>query len=170
MAVDDGPADRQPHAHAAGLRRVEGFENPLEVLRIDARSGIAHGDADPARLELLGADRQLARSLLHGAHGLDGVQDQVHDHLLQLNPIALDRNQAFGRAGTDRDVVLGDCALHHDDHFVDRLVDVDELLSRRRLLDVLTHAIDDSLGAVRIPDHAGERFLDFAEIRGFMSR
>src|SRR5271166_72280 len=32
MRVDDGPADRQPHPKSAGLCRVEGIENPLEML------------------------------------------------------------------------------------------------------------------------------------------
>src|SRR5271166_406918 len=38
MRDDDGPADCQPHPHAAGLCGVEGFENPLEMFPIDARS------------------------------------------------------------------------------------------------------------------------------------
>jgi hypothetical protein len=36
MGIDDGPADRQPHPHSAGLRGVESLENALEVFRINA--------------------------------------------------------------------------------------------------------------------------------------
>ena len=42
MGIDDGPADRQPHPHSAGLRGVESLENALEMFRINARPGIAH--------------------------------------------------------------------------------------------------------------------------------
>jgi hypothetical protein len=46
MGIDDGPADRQPHSHSAGLRGVESLENALDMLRIDARPGIANRDKD----------------------------------------------------------------------------------------------------------------------------
>jgi len=36
MTVDDGLANRQPHADSAGLGGVKGFENSIEVYRIDA--------------------------------------------------------------------------------------------------------------------------------------
>ena len=57
MRVDDGTADRQPHPKSAGLRRVEGFKNPLEMIPIDARSRIAHFDENSAGLDLLDSDR-----------------------------------------------------------------------------------------------------------------
>ena len=38
VRVDDGPADRQPHPDAAVFCGEEGFENPLEMFPIDARS------------------------------------------------------------------------------------------------------------------------------------
>src|SRR5262245_5371317 len=47
MGVDDRSTDRQPHPRSARLRGVERLENVLQIRRIDARSGIAHGDEDP---------------------------------------------------------------------------------------------------------------------------
>jgi FixJ family two-component response regulator len=38
MGVDDGSADRQSHSDSTGLCGVEGFENPLEMCRINSRS------------------------------------------------------------------------------------------------------------------------------------
>src|SRR5215472_3465678 len=67
MSMDDGAANRQPHACSTGFRGVEGVEDPVEIHRINARPGIAHGHED-ARLALLGADQQLSRSLLNRAH------------------------------------------------------------------------------------------------------
>ena len=37
MGLDDRPANRQPHPHAAGLRGVKCIEHALEMRRIDAR-------------------------------------------------------------------------------------------------------------------------------------
>ena len=46
MRIDDGAAYRQPHACSTGLRGVEGVEDSIEMLRINARPGIAHCDED----------------------------------------------------------------------------------------------------------------------------
>jgi hypothetical protein len=61
VGTDDGPADRQPDPDPVGLRGVESLENALDMLRIDARRGIANRDEDAISLGLLGADRQLSR-------------------------------------------------------------------------------------------------------------
>jgi len=41
VSIDDGPADRQPHPHSAGLRGVEGIENALDMFRIGAIGAVA---------------------------------------------------------------------------------------------------------------------------------
>src|SRR6516162_11714784 len=67
MSMDDGAANRQPHARSTGLRGVEGVEDPVKIRRMNARPGIAHGHED-ACLILLGADQQLSCSLFNRAH------------------------------------------------------------------------------------------------------
>src|ERR1700751_4523912 len=56
MGVDDRPANRQPHSHAAGLRGVKCIEHALEMRPIEARPGIAHCHKDTC-VVLLGADQ-----------------------------------------------------------------------------------------------------------------
>ena len=87
MSIDDGPADRQAHPDAARLCRVESRENALEMFRINARPGIAHGHQKATCLGSRGADRQLSYPCLDRAHCLDRIEDQVQDDLLQLNAI-----------------------------------------------------------------------------------
>src|SRR5277367_1386034 len=89
VGFNDRPADRQPHPHSAGLRRVESLENALDMLRINAWPSIAHRDADTICLALLAADQQLSRPLIDPAHCFGRVQDQVQNDLLQLNTIPL---------------------------------------------------------------------------------
>src|SRR6516162_9657659 len=43
MSMDDGAANRQPHACSTGFRGVEGVEDSIEMPRIDAWPGIADG-------------------------------------------------------------------------------------------------------------------------------
>src|SRR5215470_17440859 len=94
MSMDDGAANRQPHACSTGLRGVEGVEDSIEMRRINARPGIAHG-YEGACLVLLGTDQQLSYSHLNRIHCFNCVQDQVYQDLLQLNPIPLDLDQSF---------------------------------------------------------------------------
>src|SRR6516164_7338028 len=81
MRIDDGLAYRQPHARSTGLGGVEGLEDSIEMLRINARSGIAHCDED-ACLILLCADQKLSRPLLNRAHCFSRIQDEVQHDLL----------------------------------------------------------------------------------------
>src|SRR5262245_38592979 len=95
VRFDDRPADRESHAHAAGLGGVEGVEQAVHTLRVQSRTRILHGDEHPARGVWPGADAQLARSLADAAHRFDGVEYHVQAHLLQLDAIALDARQAL---------------------------------------------------------------------------
>ena len=50
VIFDDGPADRQPHAHALGFGRKKRLENAAGVLWIDTVSGVLHCYQKAARL------------------------------------------------------------------------------------------------------------------------
>src|SRR6202140_4324580 len=164
MGIDDGPADRQPHPHSAGLRCVESLENALDMLRIDARPGIANRDEGAMRLRLLGADQQLSRPRLDRAHCLDCVQHQVQNDLLQLNTIPLYGKQPLRKAGLDQDLILGDCAPSQYDHLTNRLIEIKTMLSGRRLLDVITDPGNDLSGSIGIAQNTTERVPDFAQV------
>jgi len=56
MGFDDRAADGEPHAHAVGLGRVEGFKKTRQALRAQPVAGIPHRDADALRLDTHGAD------------------------------------------------------------------------------------------------------------------
>src|SRR5258708_8130026 len=64
VGFNDGPADRQPHSHSAGLRGVEGIENALDMSRINARPRIAHRDENPICPAFVSTDPQRTRALV----------------------------------------------------------------------------------------------------------
>src|SRR5712691_1919100 len=165
MGIDDGPADRQPHPNSAGLRGVESLENALEMFRTNARPGIAHCHENATGLGLLGADQQLSGPRLNRAHGFDRVQDQVQDDLLQLNTIPLNGKQPIGKAGLDRNSILGDCASRQYNYLVDRLIEIKTILSWRRFLDVITNPVDYVSSSISIAHDAAERFPDLVQVR-----
>src|SRR5438034_3685479 len=61
MRLDDRAADRQPHAHPAGLGREEGAEYLIQVVRGDAAAGVLHGHTDAIVVVRLGSDDQPPR-------------------------------------------------------------------------------------------------------------
>jgi len=164
MGLDDGPANRKPHPYSAGLRGVESLENAIEMVRINARPGIAHGHENATGLGLLGTDQQLPWPRLDRAHGFDRVQDQVQHDLLQLNTIPLDGSQPLRKAGLDRDSILGDFASRQYNHLVDRLIEIKTPLSRRRFLDLVTDAVDDISGSIGVAHDRVKRFPDFVQV------
>jgi hypothetical protein len=89
MSFDDRTADRQPHPQTAWLRCVEGGEEVRETRRGQAWPRILHRDQHAIRFGLSSGDEQLSRPFRDRAHCLDGVDDEIEDHLLQLDAIAL---------------------------------------------------------------------------------
>src|SRR5215469_16958942 len=46
MSLDDGATDGEPDTHAVGFRCVEGVEEHVHVVGVDAHTGIPHAHAD----------------------------------------------------------------------------------------------------------------------------
>src|SRR5262249_25031800 len=82
VSFDNRPADCQSHAHALRLGRVEGIEETVEGLRIQARAGISHGDQYRLRVIGAGANQQLSWAIAGAVHGFYRVVDQVENDLL----------------------------------------------------------------------------------------
>src|SRR6516162_559264 len=99
MSLNDRAADRQAHTHSLRLGRVEGFKEAWEALRCQPRPGIPHPDAHAFRLVGFRIDLQFAPAVTVAAHRLDGVNDQVDHHLLNLHPIAPKERQGLGEGG-----------------------------------------------------------------------
>ena len=102
VSLNDRAADRQAHTHALRLGRVEGFKEAWEALRRQPRPGIPHTDAHAFRLIGFRTDLQFATAVTVAAHRLDGVDDQVDHHLLNLHPIAPEERQGLGELRLDR--------------------------------------------------------------------
>jgi hypothetical protein len=95
MGFNDRAADRQAHIQTAGLCRVEGIKDTLKRRWRQARTRISYPEVNAVWLRLPGADKQLSCSFVGAAHGLNGIPDQVENHLLKLHSIAFDERQAL---------------------------------------------------------------------------
>jgi hypothetical protein len=157
MGFDDRAADREAHAHAVGLRRLEGFKQTRQALRAQPVAGIPHCDAHALRLDTHGADVYFAVAVLNATHRLDGIDDQVQHHLLKSHPIALDARQLARQLRTHRDAGLDRLAAGQGGHLQDRRIEVDNLLPGWRFFDERPDPVDDVAGSTVFVHNAGER-------------
>ena len=97
VSLDDGAADKQPDAHAVALRRVEGIEQAIRALAVEARASIPNSHADTIAVLSFGLNQQLPRAIVHVGHRVRGVAKQIQDDLLELNAIAGDGRQIVGK-------------------------------------------------------------------------
>ena len=77
-----------------------------------------------------------------------------------MNTIALNGKQPVSKPGLDRDTILGDCVSRQYNNFIDRRIKIKVILSRRRLLDVITDPVGDISSSIGIAHDAGERLPD----------
>src|SRR6516162_5299855 len=101
----DRTANRQSHAHAARLGRVERVEEVLESRRAQSRARICESDEDVARTIVGGTDQQLAQFFSHFVHRFDSVHDYIEQNLLQLDAIPPNEWQALRQLGLQRDAI-----------------------------------------------------------------
>jgi hypothetical protein len=76
-------------------------------------------------------------------HGLDGIEYEVHQDLLQLHTVCLDLWKIGNKIGADRDRIQVGLGAQQPYHFADNSVQVDQLTLWRRLLVERTYTVDD---------------------------
>ena len=115
VRVDDRPADRQPHAEPSGLGGDEGLEDALELRLLQAGAGIADRHLDAQSRALAGRDDQIPRAV-DDRHRLARIDQQVEDHLLELDAVTGHRGQSRRTIERHRDApsldVVPDEARH----------------------------------------------------------
>src|SRR5882672_11085649 len=94
MRFDNRPADRQPKSQTARFRGVESLEHAVKSRWREAWTRISHLDQYAIRF-VTAADEQFPLLLADVAHRFDGIDEQVKQYLLQLDPISPDMRQAL---------------------------------------------------------------------------
>src|SRR3954469_4403110 len=105
MGLDDRAADREAHAHSVGFSREQRVENPIEVLRADSCPAIRNRYHDAVAFVWLRFDAEHPWIFL-GGHRVNGIGDQVDEHLLQLTSISSHVRQVRSYLGLDQYSVL----------------------------------------------------------------
>src|SRR5262249_22957254 len=156
MCLYDGTTDRQSHSHATGLGGVECVEQLFDSLWCQSWTEVLYRDEHSACPGFAAADLQFLRPLVQSPHRFHGVDDQVEDHLFELDPISINERQRVRELRLYQDAVLPRLATGEHDHLADSLVDVHAILARRCLLDEGTDAVDDVTSLIAARDDAIE--------------
>src|SRR5216684_8820922 len=83
MRLHDGTADGQPHAAALRLGGKECRKDLIHLLRWQPHARVTDRELELTVLQLR-LHRKLSARFLHG---LDGVEHEVHENLLQLHTV-----------------------------------------------------------------------------------
>src|SRR5215467_4260886 len=169
MSLDDGATDGEPDTHAVGFRCVEGVEQLVHVVGVDAHASIPHAHADTIAVLPFGSDQQLPRAIVHVNHRIGGIAKEVQDDLLELDPIAGNGREILGELRLKDDAVSLQVAQRQCDDLPRDLVQVYRFNRRFLLAKQRTHARDHVSGTVAIADRPPcgfARALDVRRVRG----
>src|SRR5258708_39491 len=127
VRLHDRAGNSQTHARPLWLRSMERFKNPFATFRRQPYAGIADRNDQLSFGIRSRSTRQLASSVFHG---LDRIQDQVHEHLLKLHPVCQDVRQICLEVGMDSDRVSNSFGPEQGSHFPNDVFDVHHLALR----------------------------------------
>ena len=163
MSLDDRAADRQPDTHTAAFGGVEGFEQPLEILRIDTDAGILHAQTHMIISFSLGSDQELPGAVLNTNHRVGSIAEQVQGDLLQLDTISDDGREVLGEFRTQNYPIPLKIAQRQRNHLSGGLVQIQRLQREFLLAKQSTQPRDHIRGAVAVakgPPHGFARAVD----------
>ena len=124
VRLDDRAADRQAHPHALGLGREGRREDPVSLARADSGAGIRDRQGHGVAVARLRTDRQDSR-LAPLRHRVDGVDDEVEKHLLQLDPVTGHDRDLLHRFHSHRNPMPLQLASAQSERLLLQLVDIE---------------------------------------------
>src|SRR4051794_15654131 len=133
------------------------------MLRADARPDIRHRDRDTVASACRRRDAEYSWLLL-GRHRVDGVGDQVDQHLLKLHSIASHLRQLPGRLRLDSYSVLLQIAALEGQRFLNELVDIERRSGPVIVPEVRANAFDHPPGTMAIRNNPFQRLPGLVEI------
>src|SRR5215510_4124886 len=119
MRLDDPAADGQPHAGSTRLGGEKRVENALRASFGKPNPGIAHGNKQLTILSPHRGDVQFADLLLHG---LDAIEHEIHQNLLQLHAVRTRCRKRRVELTADGNGMAISNIAQQNDHLADDLV------------------------------------------------
>ena len=158
MGFDDRAADGQTHAHAVWLGREEAVEQAVEVLRDDSRAAVLDGAAQCHGMRHGGPDGDPALCASRLLHGLYGVDDEVDNHLLELDAVSQHLRHSRSEVARYRDAARLDFVMEKHKSSINEFVKRRERMFGRSPNRHPANAADNVCGTTCIGNDARVRF------------
>ena len=130
MSLNDRAADREPDTHTAAFGGIEGLEQPLEILKIDADAGILNAETQVFFSFSLGSDQELPGAIFNTSHRVGSISEQVEGDLLQLDTISDDGGEILGEFRTENYPIPLKIAQRQRNHLSGGLIQIQHLQSK----------------------------------------
>ncbi len=138
-------AGHQAQAGAIGLGGEERAEQAVQGCLVHAHALVADTDTDlPTRLAAGTVGHQAQAAAI--GHGLDGIERQVQQHLLQLGVVGLDRHAVIGNFQLQVDIAR-QAALEQHAHRLEQALQHDALTGLARATHEGQHRLDHLMAA-----------------------
>src|SRR4030095_5581409 len=153
MRLYDSATYRQSHAHTVWFGRKESIKDTLEILGIEPLAGIAHRDNQIVRLILAAANGQFPFPFLAVRDCFRALDDQIQNHLLQLNSISAHERQTTGELAFQKNVALACFALGYCNNLDNNFVEINQIIPRRSLFHQRANSPDDLARPITVLDN-----------------
>ena len=87
VVLDYSKTDSEPHSHTAGFRRKERIEHALSIIDRNSASGVLDREQYGRVTVKARCEPHVSCVRSHRAHRVDGVFNEVQEHLLELRAI-----------------------------------------------------------------------------------
>src|SRR5260370_2966135 len=141
MRLNDRPADGKPHNSPVILGRKECSKDLVRLFRGQSHTSITDRDQQSTVVGFR-LDAKLT-SATRFLHGLDAIEHEVHQDLLQLHTVCHDLWKVLSKLGADGDRVAVRLAAQQDHHFSNELTYIKQLPLQRALLEQQVDSAND---------------------------
>ena len=170
MAADDGARRRQAQAHALLLGGIEGLEHLLARHGRQATPAVFHTEANGAGGVLPHLDDYPPLLGRYPFEGVQGIEQQIEDDLLQLAFVGQQRRQALLQAHLHGDLALVQFGADEIQYLLHGIGDVEPVLGHLRLAHQAAHPGDHRAGAVGVVDDALRRLHGALHLRRLIAQ
>ena len=155
--LDDALHDREPQTRAEALGGEERLEDALPDAFPQACPCVLHGDVDRFGPVRFAAHDDGPVAVGDFRHRVDGVDEQVQDHLFQLDAVAADDDRSRGELERERHVANDRIGPEEPGHRPDHFVQVEMRPAELALPEQVPHALDHLFRAPVVRDDVAQR-------------
>ena len=125
VCFDDGTANRETDAHAVLLCTVERLEEPISNIRRESHPAVFRREANTIVTFRRGFDEQLPWPIFNLPHRINCIANEIHDHLLNLYSVTLDRQEIFCKVLLQDHPIPPQFTRHECNHLTRCLIQID---------------------------------------------